>query len=345
MKLTNRFLLFVGIIAAFASCTKIYDDSIHRNILQGISLDSTSVNMYVGEERQMSVVTRPSDYSLDSLKWHSSDTAVLSITNKGFVTAKAEGTSTVTISDLDSTVSVRLFVTVTKPMPDSLEIGLLAYYPFNGSVADSSGNNYNGTAFNILPTTDRFNKPTGAYQFNGTSSYITIDDSQALRLNNTDFTLSMWVKLDTYIAESGSSLLSKNIGANQQGWNCSIVGTDNHDGAAAGNLFYNVSGGLDPFAVGDAVVDTVGWHLLTITYELETKKISLYVDGMHDADVTEIPTPNPAVAAKLHIGNNSYLDVNPLAKPYYFHGKMDDIRIYNRRLTGYEISKLYALTE
>lgn len=288
------------------------------------------------------MVTNPSNFSPDSLKLYSSDTAVLSVTRTGLLTAKSEGTSTVTVSNLDSTKYASVVITVTDPTPDSLAVGLIAYYKFNNNAADSSGNSNHGTTNNVYPTTDRNNKPEAAYQFNGTSSHITINDTEALRLHNTDFTLNMWVKLDSYIAASGSSLLSKNQGAYQNGWNCSIVGTANHDGASPGNLFYNVSGGLDPFAAGYMTIDTASWHMLTITYDLAKKQISLYIDGILDSKVQEIPTPNANTDAKLHIGNNSLLDLDQYANPYFFHGKIDDIRIYNRKISDAGIVDLHT---
>ncbi|RVU01863.1 hypothetical protein EOD41_07860 [Mucilaginibacter limnophilus] len=339
-------LLFLAMLAfaALSSCSKVFDETSHRNLLEGIYIDSASLHMVVGEQRQIPMVTNPSTFPLDSLKLYSSDISVLTISNTGLLTALREGQSTITVSDLDSTTSVSVQVTVSKATPDSLTVGLVAFYPLNNdSAADSSGNGHNGTAFDLISTTDRHNTPDAAYQFNGQTSHIVIDDSQALRLSNTDFTLNMWVKVDSYIAASGSSLLSKNTGAFQQGWNCSIVGTDNHDGAYAGNLFYNVSGGPDPFAVGNVVIGTEGWHMLTITYELEKQQISLYIDGILDSYVRSIPTPNPNTAAKLHIGDNSLLDVDPWANAYNFHGKLDDISIYNRKLTVTEIKKLSEL--
>ncbi len=336
-------LLFYCLIACatLSACSKIYDDSIHRNVLQGIRIDSASLNMFVGEKRQIPIVTNPSNFSLDSLKLQSSDTSVLQISQTGLLSALSEGTSIVTVSDLHSTRSASVEIKVTDPTPDSLAVGLIAYYTFDNSAADSSGNNNNGTIHNVFPTTDRNNKPNAAYQFNGTSSYITVDDKHALRLNNTDFTLNMWVKMDSYIAASGSCILSKNKGAYQQGWNCSVVGTDNHDGAAAGNLFYNVSGGTDPFAAGNMVIDTAAWHMLTVSYELAKEEVSLYVDGILDSKVRIIPTPNANTDAKLHIGNNSLLDLNEFANPYFFHGKIDDIRIYNRKISDPGIVDLY----
>ncbi|RCH54628.1 hypothetical protein DJ568_12475 [Mucilaginibacter hurinus] len=338
------FMLLAGALI-FTSCSKVYQDDIHRNILQAIKIDSSTLHMFTGEKLQVPVTTTPATYSLDSLNWLSSDTAVLSISTTGLLTAKTAGTSTITISNLDSTLSATVFVTVTDEITDSLNAGLIAYYPFNNSAADSSGNNYNGIAIDVLPTTNRNNLPNTAYQFNGSSSHIIIEDAEPLRLSNTNFTVSMWVKIDSYIAASGSALLSKNKGSNQQGWNCSIVGTDNYDGAFPGNLFYNVSGGTDPFAAGIQTIDTVDWHMISVTYDLAVKEVSLYIDGMLDTRVREIPTPNPSTNAKLHIGNNSLLDIDSFANSYFFNGKLDDIRIYNRKLSGAEIAKLLTIPD
>jgi len=56
-----------------------------------------------------------------------------------------------------------------------LSRGLLAYYPFNGTAADASGNGNNGTLFNgVQLTTDRQGHPNSAYLFDGVNGYIQI---------------------------------------------------------------------------------------------------------------------------------------------------------------------------
>jgi hypothetical protein len=339
----NKNLTFLLLIVAlFTSCAKFYDGNTHRDRLKRINLSDT-LNMFVGEKRQIPAVIDPINYSFDSLRFSSTDTTVLTISKTGLLSALEAGTSTIKVSNFDNTISVQTTVTVTPAEPDSLEIGLIAYYPFTSSTADSSGNGYDGIPFNVTPAADRRGHANSAYYFNGTSSYITINDNDDLRLNNTDFTINMWIKLDNYINASGSSLLSKNTGAYQNGWNCSIVGTDNHDGAAPGNLFYNVSGGLDPFAAGTQAISIAQWHMVTVAYQLSKRKVFLYVDGMLDATVTRIPTPNSNTNAKLHIGNNSLTDIDPWANQYFVKGTLDDIRIYNRQLNGTEVLKLFNI--
>jgi len=342
----RKVLLLLILAAAFASCRKLYDPIDHRDQLIGFHLGSDTMNMYVGEMRQIPITTNPSSYSLDSLKWSTSDSTVIAISNAGLLTAKKVGVSTVTVTSLDGTLSVNALVTVKALKPDSLKVGLIAYWPLNGNAVDSSGNGNNGTVFAATPAADRNGKANSAYYFDGLSSYITVNDNPSLRLNNTDFTINMWVDLSSYINASGSALLSKNQGAGQQGWNCSIVGTANQDGASPGNLFYNVSGGSDPFAAGSIPVDTGKWSMLTITYQLSKHKITLYVNTIYDSSVVSIPTPNANSDGKLHIGNNSYLDVpGALAPPYFFNGKINDIRIYNRILSTSDIIELHSLTD
>jgi hypothetical protein len=59
--------------------------------------------------------------------------------------------------------------------------GLIAWYNFNGStLKDSSGKNNHIIFNNAVPTTDRFGKPNNAYLFNGTSSYMKVNNSTSL---------------------------------------------------------------------------------------------------------------------------------------------------------------------
>jgi hypothetical protein len=342
-------LLFLLLIAAsaLASCVKSLD-GLPDDSLKKIILGKDSLSMYVGQVEHIVVTLTPTTYDASTLKWSSSDTAVISVTNSGTISAKKPGTSKITVSNLSNTVSVSALVTVNDkpvvvvPIVDSLARGLIAYYPFNNSATDSSGHGNDGVAKNLTPATNRFDKANSAYYFDGASSFILVKDKQELRLNNTNFTLNMWINLDEYNVSSGSALLAKNSGPYQNGWNCSITGLGTAN-TNIGNAFYNVSGGDDPHAVGDTVLGLHKWRMVTITYDLVLQTVSFYINGKFDHSTNGIPTPNAATAADLFIGKNSYIDPSGLTPPYYIKGKMDDIRMYNRKITTSEISKLYNL--
>jgi hypothetical protein len=59
-------------------------------------------------------------------------------------------------------------------IPDA---GLVGWYPFNGTVNDSSGNGNNGTAASVTPVADRFGNQSGAFQFNGSTSEVLLPNN------------------------------------------------------------------------------------------------------------------------------------------------------------------------
>jgi hypothetical protein len=332
------YFLFIALTAiVYSSCSKLADPAPETpDPLKEINLTDT-LSMYAGNVININYTITPASYDTTKLVWASSDTSVVAVTNSGKISAKKEGTSIISVSNLAKTVTVNCHVSV----KDSLSIGLLAYYPFNGSAADRSGHGYNGVANDLQSTADRFGNPESAYAFNGVSSFIDVADKAPLRLNNTDFTLTYWLNMDAYDVSTGSAILAKGNGPYQNGWNTSIAGLGSAN-ANTGNPYYNVSGGDDPHAASNTVVGLNQWKMVTVTYELLTSTISFYVNGEFDHAVSGIPTPNPNTSVDMIIGKNSY--INPNTPLYYYKGKLDDIRMYSRKISAYEIKKLYKLT-
>ena len=310
--------------------------------LKGVLFTDT-LSMNLGDTQQLHYTTTPPNYNPDLLVWKSSDTTVASVTNTGKVTAKSEGHSTITLTNKANTFSVSGIISVT----DDLKIGLLAFYPFNNSANDMSGNGYNGLAYNLTSTTDRFGKVNSAYYFNGQSGFIQVKDNTALRLSNTNFTINYWVNLDDYNRDSGSAVLAKANGPYQNGWNASIsgYGSVGGEGGGSGYAFYNVSGGGDPFAVNNnTVIPTSKWTMITVQYNNRLKTITFYINGVVGKIVNNIPTPNPNTAVDLFIGKNSYNDPSGFTPAYFIQGKLDDIRIYGHILSAQQINRLFTRT-
>lgn len=214
----------------------------------------------------------------------------------------------------------------------SLTDGLIAYWPLNGSGSDLSGNNNTATLNNTTATVDRFGNANSALYFNGISSYAQVADKAALRLSNTDFTINSWIKLDEYNASFGSVIVNKRIAGINNGWGVSITGqTQNTGGVFTGS--YGPGGGSIN-AIGTFNIGLGTWHKLTVVYKLATQEIRLYLDGVLYNTVTGISSANSAITAPLSIGKDSAGDT------YYLKGRLDEIRIYNRILTDYEINQL-----
>ena len=69
----------------------------------------------------------------------------------------------------------------------SIQDGLVAYYPFDGNAEDLSGNAINGITHNVQLTYDYLEHENSAYSFNGIDSYIEIVNSKTLVVNRSPY--------------------------------------------------------------------------------------------------------------------------------------------------------------
>lgn len=70
---------------------------------------------------------------------------------------------------------------------------LVAYYPFSGSAADSSGFGNDGEVFGATLTRDRFGNENSAYEFDGVDDLINFGNDSAFNVTGA-LTLSVWAK-------------------------------------------------------------------------------------------------------------------------------------------------------
>ncbi|MCK9426589.1 MAG: FG-GAP-like repeat-containing protein [Ignavibacteriaceae bacterium] len=209
---------------------------------------------------------------------------------------------------------------------NSLQTGLVAYYPFNGNANDESGNGLNGTNNGATPTTDRFGNAGKAYAFDGISSYIDIGDQGDIN----DFTISIWFNC---LDNSKTPFL---VGAGNSNNEILDLRVEN-----TGTLHYLVSRFTANSQEGylDFQVPLQRWNHAVITRVGGTVK--LYFNGQTGTIVLTMNEGSLDGAINLHkslvIGANNYLP----NKTDFFPGSLDDIRIYNRALTQAEINLLF----
>ena len=178
--------------------------------------------------------------------------------------------------------------------------GLLAHYSFNdGSLADISGNGYDLTQIGIINnTTDKDDKINQAKE-NTASSYLT--SSPKSLTGGTDNAISMWVYLSN-LSYGGGIIFSIGDSPNSSVPNIAI------------RQYYTT---IMVYAGGEysSYLDiTTGWH--NIVYN----KNKLYIDK-------QLKTiHNPFVINAFLYLFAGYQGFDP--------GKLDEIRIYNRALTG-----------
>ena len=196
---------------------------------------------------------------------------------------------------------------------------LVAAYAFDegsGSAAnDTSGNGNHGTINQAAwAATGRYGR---ALSFNGTSSMVTVPDAPGLDATSA-VTVEAWVNPVT--SSNWRSVVMKESAS---GLAYALYASDDR-GLPGG---YANLGSADLNATGVATIPAGTWSHLAMTFDGST--IRLYVNG---TEVSSTPASGALITtgSPLRIGGNAVWGE-------FFQGLIDEIRIYNRVLTGAEI--------
>lgn len=202
--------------------------------------------------------------------------------------------------------------------------GLLAYYPFSGNAGDSSGHYLDGAIHgNPVMTSDKLGHTNGAYFFNGTTDYINIPSPT---LTTDAYSYAVWVKPSSN--DGLAFVLSIGSDTSYQ----ALLISPFQDGWTGGEYLSN---GDNSFQTSGVAIDTNHWYHVVLTRD--KSNIQLFVDG-HKYD--PVPVSGPPV-----YGQNPTANIAKRAgsASQYFHGSIDEVRIYNRVLTDSEVQTLYSV--
>ena len=305
--------------------------------LKAIKMVKDTLQMHAGDVKAVNLILTPENSDKSTLVWKSSDTTILTVSSLGIITAKNEGQAIVSVTSQDGALIAFCLVSVA-PKIDDLANGLIAYYPFNDSGLDASGNGNDGTLYNISSVPDRFGKANNAYHFDGYTSYITVPDKPSLRLANTDFTVNAWVKLEVNNSYYGSVIIGKRLTGGGNGWSMMVGG---YAQSPIGTIVFGPGGGSNN-AFGTRVVTLNQWEMVTCIYKAATMQLSIYVNGVLDNTTSSILPSNPLTNTLMYIGKD---DPSVPANGYFFQGSLDEIRMYNRAISSDELQKLYTATQ
>ena len=205
------------------------------------------------------------------------------------------------------------------------DTSLIAFFPFNGNANDESGNLNHGTVYGALLATDRFNVDSAAYEFDGTSSYITVPDSPVLQSPTTELTQVAWINIYSWSkvgSQFGPILMKSNSGDNAFQYRLSVSES-------------GVNTAINNWGNAVTVFDTLNfntWYMVASTLKNDT--IKAYINRLRIGEGNLTGPINPD-SKPLEIGR----DVPGATE--FFNGKIDDIRIYNRSLSDAEIYVLF----
>ena len=199
---------------------------------------------------------------------------------------------------------------------------LIAYYPFNGNANDESGNNHNGTVNGATPTTDRFGNINSAYEFNGTDNYIDIGDWE----NGGPMSFTFWARWDAF--NNYSRIIDLGNGSSSNNIIISNYQTNN------GLFFSNYTSG-ETKLINTNTITQNQWDFYAATVD-ENGIMTLYKNGEQIAQKTDGVTPNTILRTQQFIGKSNF------SQDGYFEGAIDELKIYNKKLTQDEIKNDYS---
>lgn len=209
-----------------------------------------------------------------------------------------------------------------------LRQGLVGEYLFDGSADDTSGYGHHGKVEGTALTANRFGVSDRAYAFSGQGDFIVLDPPPPLYAEA--LSVSVWVKYDEE--------------AKMKGWNNAIISQDDHGRQIdkSRRVFQLSTKGEtltwhrmleSPDAIGKQPIQRGVWYHIAAIYDGVHHR--LFINGDLQDEKAGILRSNPD--EPIFFGKK-----NSNEQRFWFHGALDDIRIYNRVISDKEVSELYT---
>jgi hypothetical protein len=256
-----------------------------------------------------------STYSLASVKpWHIGDYTIKVTDTYGTVTSEA------------ATLSITAINT-------GLWRGLVAYYPFDGTLNDATLFGKHGAKNGVSEySINRFGAISSAVLFSGSGSISVVPSGFDTR---EDFSISFWVWGDpsgngTYLGTGRVDNFVSTGLESSGGLNFRYVSFQNPKWQFFTGWIYG-----NPFLGFDQHEYVSNWRHLTYSKKDSTTKV--YADGLLQSVLEN--TPSAVQLDSILLGQHKDADAQGL---YSMYGKIDDLRFYKRALTDTEVRSLYS---
>ncbi len=215
----------------------------------------------------------------------------------------------------------------------NLSLSLTACYDLNANVNEPI-NNLTGTLSAVTPTVDRFNNPSSAYAFSGsTGSHIRLPNSPLIKSNAVTF--SCWVRFNVMTAQI-FAFAHNGCGSYHEGYQLSStsVGPGAYRFQIAKSTSACSSTGQVILNGNFAPVAQTWYH---VAFYAGSDSLKLFVNGNLDASSVNFNPMAYSPTANVYLGGTN-LGVN-----LPFSGSLDNVRFYNRKLNNTEINQLYTV--
>ena len=230
---------------------------------------------------------------------------------------------TIKVTDSAGNESNTLTITTFTVLPD----GLIAYYPFDGN-ANAKIGTLNGTVSGATLTTGRNNDDDTAYSFDGVDDYI--EFGAGMLSGDGEFSILIWIN-------TSSSTTQKRILSQRNGGFQGIYKLDLLTNGKIKFLTYSTTN--EWIVTSSSAVNDGNWHHLALVQKDNGGQ--MYLNGSLDQTDNSSGKVNLTSTIKTYLGkegrNNS--------SDWYYSGKVDDLKIYNRALSASEIQTLFNTSD
>ena len=213
--------------------------------------------------------------------------------------------------------------------------GASLYFHFNtnesGIVTDQSGIGNNGSVSGAVWTSSGY--ILGAYNFNGTNQYIAVPASSSLNLT-TSITISAWVKFNGE-GTGNQFFLAKHLSSWIQYGLMRFANSSGNPHKFGAALSWTSDNHQD--FVSDYVLSDNSWYFLAMTFSKASSNVCLYVNGSLNKAITKSTAIYGDTVGNLELGREHKWSE-------YANAVVDDVRIFNRSLSGGEIMAIYNNT-
>ncbi|CAN0298502.1 unnamed protein product, partial [Discosporangium mesarthrocarpum] len=239
--------------------------------------------------------------------------------------AKSGGPVSVTVTVNDGVHTATKTFNVTVTAIEQVTPGLARHYTFNGGdTSDHSGRQQDAEVHGATLTEDRFGNADSAYLFDGVDDFISASN-ESLPAENDSRTIAVWARFDSAPVSSVLAAYGSNSNGQQSGlrvvqgkWQGSFWGfaSDLNTGKSAPQ--------------GE-------WVHVALTYDAASKTATFYENGIKVKEKTNL-TPNTVLSPNgLTLGK---LPQSQGSTSFYFHGALDDVRVYDTALTAVDIAAI-----
>ena len=224
--------------------------------------------------------------------------------------------------------------------------GLALYYPFNGKTNDESGNGrdciMNGATF----AADRFKVPNKALHFDGSTNYVLVGKilDSVFCAPVAKFTIAGWAnteKLPYY--QGGDAIIAKAAGGTLGPYQWAV--SHDIDGRLKG-FVSSLSDATAYIEKQSAVLSLGRWFHFALIFDgslAELDRVQFYVNnqaGVLSRQLGTFGTTTQQTEQWITLGGTHHA-TNPLYPANLYFGSIDDIRIYSRALSSFEVDQLF----